>query len=142
MRNVLRDSVTQRTKLDVAAGTTAIDGDVFDALGFTNVVHTTLLGALVDTQTTVVKAQHGDLADGSDMADITNASYTVLDTDDDDIVQIELYKITKRYHRTRITRGVANSAIDGILTTGYNDRMKPDSGLVGATVAAVKVVQG
>jgi hypothetical protein len=143
MRNVLRDSITQRTKLDVAAGvTTPIDGDVFDARGFTNVVHNILVGALVDTQVTVLKAQHGDLADGSDMADIPNATYTLTDTDDDKVVQLELFKITKPYHRVRMTRGTANAALDGILTTGFNDRVKPDSSLVGATIAAVKVVQG
>jgi hypothetical protein len=143
MRNVLRDSVTQRTSVDVAAGTsTPLNSSVFDASGFTNVVHNVLIGALVDGQVTVVKAQHGDLSDGSDMADIPNATYTLTDADDDKVVQLELFKITKRYHRVQTTRATQNAALDGILTTGFNDRVKPDSSLVGATIAAVKVVQG
>lgn len=139
--NFSRASTSKRTKVNIAAGvTTPQDSSAFDADGCVSVVHRVHVGTLTANQTTVVKAQHGDLSDESDMADIPNATYTLLDADSDKLVLLELFKITKRYHRVRITRGVANAEFDSIETIGLFDRKPPTTN--GATVAATKVVQG
>lgn len=123
--NITRQCISVRSLAPVAAGTTTPqNGSVVDANGATAIRHTVSLGTLTATQTTVVKAQSGDASDGSDMADITGASYTVLDTDSNKMVQIEIFKPTKRYHRLVVTRGVANAAIElGITETFHNPKL-------------------
>ena len=54
----------------VAAGVTNQNGSVIDMSGFEGVQFIALFGALTASQVTSLKVQQGNLADGSDMADL------------------------------------------------------------------------
>lgn len=138
--NVLKNCKVFRSGLNEAAGVGFINGTTVNADGALNVIHRILLGTLIATQVTIIKAQSGDLADNSDMADIPGGSYTCLDADSDKIVQIEIYKPLKKYHRFTITRGTANAEIDGATTELHHNRTGPDTH--DTTVASTKIVVG
>ena len=90
-----------------AAGTSAVNGSVIDMTGFNAVRFTAVLGTLTATQVTALKAQQGNAANGSDMADIAGAvTPAAADADSNKLLMLDVNvsKITKRYVRPVVTR--------------------------------------
>src|SRR5512147_776222 len=110
----------------VAAGTTDQNGSVVDMSGFEGVQFIALFGALTATQVTSLKVQQGDLADGSDMADLAGSLHTALDdADGNKCLVTDLFRPQKRYVRAVVDRGTANAVIDGVVALQYSPRSEP-----------------
>src|SRR5574343_348087 len=83
-----------------AAGTgDTVAGTVIDRMDYSSIAFITQVGTIASGGTVKVKIQHGDLANGSDMADIAGSGVDLADTDDNKRVCHEIYHGTKRYYR-------------------------------------------
>ena len=119
MQALLLNSKTTRVSNAVAAGTSAVNCTVLDMQGFESVLGICALNTLVATQVTGLKAQVGNAANGSDMADLVGAATNnAADGDSNKLLMLEVVKPTnKRYMRFVVTRGTANATIDSVVAT-------------------------
>ena len=127
MQAQLLNSKTTRVVNATAAGTTAINGTVLDMQGFESVLFICLMNTLVATQVTGLKAQVGNAANGSDMADLVGAATSnAADADSNKLLMLEVVKPTNmRYCRCVVTRGTANATIDGVTATQFAAHKAP-----------------
>jgi hypothetical protein len=136
-------NATKRTRVvnATAAGTSAINGTVLDMSGFDAVLFEVLFGTLTATQVTSIKAQAGNLANGSDMSDIAGTSTGPLaDADSNKMLVLDLIRPAGyRYVRLVIVRGTANAVVDGAVATQYYSKKMPETD--DTTVSARKTVQ-
>lgn len=120
----------------VAAGTgDNQDGSLLDTFGYDAVEFVGLVGALTSTNVTTFKIRGGDLANGSDLADLTGASVAFTDADDNKCARINLMDLQHRYLKPRFTRATANAVLDGVIAILYKGKNRPaseDSTCVGA----------
>jgi hypothetical protein len=137
--NLSKSAKVTRALNSVAAGTTNQNGSVIDMAGFEGVQFIALFGALTATQVTSLKVQQGDLADGSDMADLEGSLHTALaDADGNNCLVTDVFRPQKRYVRPVVTRGTANAVIDGVVALQYSARTQPV--VKDATVKAIKTI--
>lgn len=136
---------TKRTRVlnAVAAGTTDQNGTAVDMQGFEGVVFTALFGTLSATQVTKLKAQVGNLADGSDAVDLVGAvTDAMADGDSNKILVLEVHRMPPgyRYIRPVVDRGTANAVIDGVIAEQYGASKRPEteSSTVSSAVVAVQ----
>jgi hypothetical protein len=117
------------------AGTTAVNGTHVDMLGWDGVVFVAVFGTLTATQVTALKAQNGDLANDTDMVDITGAASAALaDGDGGKAIVLDVYRAQHRYVRPVVTRGTANAVVQAVLAIQYmGKRVPPGSTADGAT---------
>lgn len=134
MKNMLKDVKTVRDVNATAAGTTAINGTVIDMAGFDAVRATALMGALTATQVTSLKLQFGNLANGSDMADVTLTDGTApqtgnaADADSNKLLIVDVVKPSGyRYVRAVVNRATANAVVDGVIIDLYQAMSCPVS---------------
>jgi hypothetical protein len=78
------------------------------------------LGAVTATGVPAIKWQHGDLADGSDMADVTGSTATGNDTMSNKLLGTEIHRPTKRYMRPILTRTAANVVLSSMMVYLFN----------------------
>lgn len=130
-----------RAMVAVAAGTTDQTVTV-DCQGFRAIAFAILFGTITSTAVTSIKLGAGNASDGSDAVDVTGASVTVADTDDNKMALVELLEIPagKRYVTLTIDRGTANAVIDGVLCGRFNPRTEPVTQDTATTVALASVV--
>lgn len=108
----------------VSAGQTTQTSEVFESLG-EGFRMTLGMGAIVDGGVQSVKIQQGNLADGSDMADLADSKIDILDSSDNKIVQSDIYRPTDKYSRVVVSRATQNSEIDFCLIDFYALRLLP-----------------
>jgi len=108
-----------------AAGTTPVNGTVVDTQGYEGVAAIAQLGAVTATGVPTLKLQQGDLADGSDMADIVGAVAVGNDTMSGKCLGVEVHLPTKRYVRPVLIRATANTALNSILVQLFNASHTP-----------------
>lgn len=116
--NFLANSKVSRVEPAAAAGQTTLTSDVIDMKGYDGVTFLALLGDVANTSVLTLQAQHGDQADGSDMANLSGvaAAHTADATDaDNNMLAVEVFRPTKRYVRVTLSRGTADAAVDGII---------------------------
>ena len=137
--NLSKSIKVTRALNSVAAGTSLQNGSVIDMSGFEGVQFIALFGALTATQVTSLKVQEGNLADGSDMADLAGSPHTALgDADGNKCLVTDVFRPQKRYVRSVVTRGTANAVIDGVIALQYSPRLKPVTN--DSTVKATKLL--
>lgn len=129
VHSLTENAVIQRLKIDgtnyiLAAGTTDVDSDVIDMLGFEAVAIVLGLGTLAASSSVTSKVAQSDDDDGSPdgFSDLTGTSQATADTTNDDNKTIiwDVYRPTKRYLRVTSTRGDGgNSTIDFMLAIKY-----------------------
>lgn len=91
--------------------------DVSDCEGFEII---TLVGTIATGGTVDQKLKHGDLSDGSDLADVEGSAMLQMnDADDNKMWRTGVLNPTKKYISPNITRGTANSDIRGVLLIKY-----------------------
>lgn len=136
MQNFLKNNVIDVVEAAAAAGQTTLDSDVVDLLGFNGVTFLALLGDVSATSVLTLKLQHGDLANGSDMADTeASCTFTAGASDaDSKVMAVEGFDPTKRYARARLTRGTADAVVGGIISIRHHPKTAPVT--QGATVIA------
>jgi hypothetical protein len=125
---ITRGVVTSRIKPDgsgytVAGGTTNVNSDAIDMLGFEWCRITVGFGAISAGAATSTKLQDGDTSTPS--TDVLGSSVTVADTNDNQIVVYEVYRPQKRYLRVATLRATQNAAIDFIVVERGGERKQP-----------------
>lgn len=126
MHHLTHETRTTRVMDAVAAGASSQNGSVIDMAGFDAVRFIALFGALTADQVTRLKVQHGDEANGGDMADIAGAITEPLeDADSDKVLIVDVSRPMKRYVRAVVVRGTANAVIDGVIAEQYRARTLP-----------------
>lgn len=113
MPTLLENQKLIRHSGPVASGTSAVEPGGIDTTGFGRVAFICAVGTIASTGT--VSATIQTSSDNSTFADVSGASVTLSDSDDDKLVAVELNSPGARYVRLRIVRGTANSDIDGIV---------------------------
>jgi len=128
-RNIVTASKRTRVSNAVVAGTSAINTTILDMQGFESVIGECCLGTLTATQTTALKAQAGNVANGSDMADLAGAvTPNAADADSNKVLVLEVVKPTNfRYVRFVVVRGTANAVIDSVVATQFCSHKQPES---------------
>lgn len=126
MRSLNEDAKLTRVSNAVAAGQTTVNCTHVDMQGFRSVAFVVLLGAITASGTPAAKIQVGDLADDSDMADVTSSSASATASDDNKVLRVELLETRHRYARVVITRGGgADTVIDGALAIQHSASVVP-----------------
>lgn len=114
----------------VAAGTSAINCTHVDMTGFDAVAHICCMGTLTASQVTSLKAQQGNAANDSDMADIASAvTANAADAHSNRMLVLDLHKsqISKLYVRAVVNRATANAVIDSVIAIQYRARSLPQA---------------
>lgn len=129
-----------RVKVAVAAGTTDVESDIVDRAGFDGVIFLALLGAITADGVQGLRVQQNTANSTSGMADLTGASVTIADTDDNKGVFVDVYRPKERYLRAILDRATQNAVLDGMLAILYCAKNKPTTHdvttfLAGAVVA-------
>jgi hypothetical protein len=140
MQNLSKETKVVRVSNAVAAGTTVVNCTHVDTSGFENVTFLAAFGVIVAGAVTSVKAQQGDAADDSDMADIDGAAADVADDADNKVAVLEVVRPTKKFVRLVISRATQNATIDdveAILTGGRKLPVVPDSTVSSTTTVVV-----
>ena len=127
MQGQLLNSKTTRVSNAVAAGLTAVNCTILDMQGYESVLGVCALNTLTATQVTNLKAQAGNVANGSDMADLAGAiTSNAADADSNKLLMLEVIKPTGfRYLRFVVDRGTANAAIDSVVATQFTTHKAP-----------------
>jgi len=110
--------------------------DVSDCEAF---VIQVLIGAMAASAVAAFKLQHGNLADGSDLADVEGSALTSMgDTDDNKMWVSEVIRPRPgfKYINPVVTRSGGNVTVDGMVIIKYGKRVRPVT--QDATVKAAK----
>ena len=97
-----------------AAGSTAINGSIIDALGFEGVLFVLLFGAIVTGAVTTFKLTQSDNSDMSSPEDVAGSNQAVADTEGSKAFYLDIRKPTKRYLRLIISRGTQNATVSAV----------------------------
>lgn len=130
-----------RVLAPVAAGTGDTQASsTVDMANYDRVRFMVSIGAITSTGTAVVKAQTCTASDGSGAVDITGASVSFTDADDNKLAIVEVERPQARYVRVVVVRATANVVIELGTATQSAGRNMPVT--QGATVMGVASVQG
>jgi hypothetical protein len=140
--NLLKNMKASRQINATVAGTTSLAGSTLDMAGFEGVLFIAAIGTITATGVPALLAQGGNQSDGSDMANITNATSGAMTagTDDNKIAMLDVYRPQKRYVRAVVTRGTANAVVDGVIAIQYGSRLDPPTQDATTVAKAVQVV--
>lgn len=127
MTNLTHDAQFIRAATAAAAGTSTITTSIIDLKAFDGCVFMASLGDVADTAEVALTVQHGDEADGSDMANTAVAIVFTADATsaDNGLLIAEIFRPNHRYVRAVLTRGVADAALDGILAILTDPKQAP-----------------
>ena len=129
--DMTKQIVTKRLQPDasgytVVAGTsTPLSSTVVDTAGAESVRFIVGFGAITSGGAQSVEVQQGAASNMSDGADLLGTNVTVVDTDDNRLVIIEVVHPRERYLRTQINRATQNSVIDFEIVELYYPRKAP-----------------
>lgn len=118
-----------------AAGSTDITGTVIDTASFEGVAFIVQLGAIVSGAVTSIKVQECATSGGT-FTDVSGATLTIADTDDEDIKVIDYRRPSQRYVLLYVDRATQNATLTAIAAL-YGSRDK-----IVTQVAASTVVVG
>lgn len=101
-----------------AVSSAPIDVGEFEALAVLVVI-----GAIAASGVAAFKMQHGDLANGSDLADIEGSALTPMGQDDDNKMFLsEIIRPRKRYLNPVVTPSGGNVTVEAMIIIGYGKR--------------------
>ena len=123
--NFTKEIKAIRVENAVAAGTSPIDTDIVDTAGYEGVVFAISLGAIVSGAATSAKAQQNTANSTSGMADLAGTAITIADTNDNNVVLVDVYRPRERYVRCLIDRATQNATVDGVVAFLYGAKKKP-----------------
>ena len=115
-----------RTEIALAAtagGTNDVNGSSTDMDGYRNCRFTVVFGSISANAVTSLQMQQSD-SSGSGWEDVGD-ELAVAANDDNQVFQIDLAVVTKRYVRGQVNRGTANAAIAIALYDKYNAKEMP-----------------
>jgi hypothetical protein len=145
MENMAENGTYRKAMGYQAAGTAdTLNGTAIDTQGFTRVKFMALFGAITGTAVVTFKVQ-GDSASAFNVAaaDITGATITVADDDDNQVAVVEVVNPseTYRYLRAVVVRATANAVVDAIICelSGGGQLPAPQSATYVSTGTVVSV---
>jgi hypothetical protein len=105
------------TSYQIAAGTgDTLTSNALDTQNYNEVSFQFLFGAITASAVVTIKLQHSTDDGATDAyADIAGTSQTLPVADAQKMILSSIYRPTKRYLKTIITRATANAAIDGVV---------------------------
>jgi hypothetical protein len=121
-----------KVKAASAAGTSAINSDTVDTLGYKNVAFITTVGAIVTGATTSIKLEHDDASGMGTVADVSGKSIAIADDDDNQSFLLS-YNVEKRYVRCTVSRADQNATVGEIYALLYNAGIRPITNAVADT---------
>jgi hypothetical protein len=132
--------LTQASTLTAgAAGVTAIKSTAIDMANYETVLFVIPFGTITAGAVTSVKAQQSvDTVDGN-FVDLAGSAVTVLDSNDDGCIYLEITKPQKRYVRVQVLRATQNAVVGTIIAIQGEGRVKPsvqDTTIVGGELWA------
>jgi hypothetical protein len=108
-----------------AVGTASETSTIIDMQNYEGVVAILAMGTLTDG-TPLLKAQGGNLANGSDMADLANTHTSALLTDDGKALVLDIYRPEFRYIQFVAVRGGTTGAVwDAMIAAQYCAKVVP-----------------
>lgn len=116
----------------VSAGTTDIESTSIDMAGFDEATFVADLGAIVSGAATVAKLQGSD--NNSSFSDLADTGLTIADTDDNELVVLNIVRPVHRYLRMVIDRGTQNATVDSIVCIQSQAREVPVTQPTGVNV--------
>jgi hypothetical protein len=126
MPNVIPNSRRTRVLNSTAAGTTTFTSAIISTADFATTVFEFLVGTATAGQQTVFKVQGGNLANGSDMADLAGTHVGPLpDSISNGVVAIEIYQNIYAYLQAVVVRSTQNVALDGIIASQHGAKRPP-----------------
>lgn len=108
-----------------AAGTTDIEGTIFDMSGYDGVLAIVRMGVITGSAVTSAKWQQNTANSSSGMADLEGSGITIADDDDDQLFVLDLYRPQERYVRLYVDRATQNAVVSSAVYVGYNVRKLP-----------------
>lgn len=139
MHNLSKNAEFRRLKIDgtnyiLAAGTTDVDSEIVDTLGYEAICFVYGLGTLAASSGVTIQVQQNTANSSSGMADLAGSEQaTTADTDDNKLIISDPYRPTERYLRVQTIRGDGgNSTIDFLIAILYRAGQLPVT--QGATV--------
>lgn len=136
MPNLARNVKIARALNAVAAGQIDQSGGVIDRANYEGVVFIAAFGTLATGAATTLKAQQGAQANLSDAADLADTAVAIADSADNKLLVLDIHRPAERYVRAVVTRGTADSTIDGVIAIQYGPRVLPVT--QDATVAGIE----
>ena len=124
-KNGVDNVVIQSVENYTAAGTSAITSDEVDTANCESVTFLVKFGAIESGAVTSVKVQQFPTTGGSGAADLEGSGVTVLDTDDNKVVAIEIVKPRERYLYCYVSRATQNSTVEWIVAIKNFVRKSP-----------------
>jgi hypothetical protein len=125
----------KNTKITVAdaydLGSTDVTGAILDMSGWDGVVCIVTLGAITSGAVTSAKWQQDTAVGGGTMADLLGTGVTIADTDDDELVIMDLYKPIERYVRVYIDKATQNAATSAIYIQYRGSKAPVDNSVTG-----------
>lgn len=111
----------------VAAGTTAITPTAgLDMEGYEGVLFIVPMGAITTGAVTDVKVQQSSDDGATDAySDLAGSAFNVADSDDNQLVYIDVFRPQKRYVKPVVDRATQNAVVDGIIAIRYGARRLP-----------------
>lgn len=116
----------------VAAGTTDVESTSIDMDGFDEATFIADLGAIVSGAVTSAKLQGS--SDNSSFSDLEGTGLTIGDTDDNELVVLNIVRPQHRYLKMVIDRGTQNATVDSILCIQSQAREVPVTQPTGVNV--------
>lgn len=116
--NFLANTKITRVMDAVVAAQSDQQSDVIDMKEFDACTFILSLGDVDTTCELELVVQHGDASNGSDAADVDDAttSFTAGASDADNMIMaVEIFRPQKRYVRAKLVRGTANAVLDGMI---------------------------
>lgn len=116
--NMAQNSTYRKAMGYQAAGTTdTLTGTAIDMQGYRRAKFMALFGTITSNAVVTFKVQGHDDASFGSAVDITGATITVADNDDDQVAVIEVVNPseTYRYLRAAVVRATANAVVDAII---------------------------
>jgi hypothetical protein len=124
MKTLSTSVKTTRVSNAVAAGTSLVTSSIVDTQGYDTTRFEVLLGSITTGGNLRIHVQQGSQANLSDAEEL-EGYVDLTDTDDNKVAILEVIRPSRRYLRVRVTRGIQNSVIDGILALQYSARNMP-----------------
>lgn len=147
MKNTLHELLAVRPALHPASqGAGAVNGVITDRRGYDEAMLSLQAGALGTNATLDAKIQHGNVSDGSDMADVSGAAITQMtQAGTDKSNKLALLRVRaeglKRYIRVVSTVATAASLVGAQWIMLRNSGQVPEDNAAGAGVDQVKSVE-
>lgn len=114
MQSLVAEGKYKKAMNPAAAGTgDTLTGITIDTQNQQRATFSLSMGTITGGAVTTAKLQQGNLANGSDMADVEGSAISIPDTGDDLLYLLEIQRPRGRYVRLVVTRATANAVVNG-----------------------------